>query len=57
MAGLQALRENNPEVPAVNANRLLLWMSARRQGSWSQFRAAVEELHIPDVFRRAKLTP
>jgi hypothetical protein len=24
---------------------LLLWLSARREGSWSQFRAAVEELH------------
>lgn len=30
----------------MSANTLLLWMSARRQGSWQQFRAAVEELHI-----------
>jgi hypothetical protein len=32
----------------VTANELLLWMSARGQGSWSQFRAAVEELHIAE---------
>lgn len=30
----------------MSANSLLLWMSARRHGSWAQFRAAVEELHI-----------
>ena len=30
----------------MSANALLLWMSARRQGSWQQFRAAVEELHV-----------
>lgn len=30
----------------MSANSLLLWMSARRQGSWAQFRAAVEELHV-----------
>lgn len=30
----------------MSANALLLWMSARREGSWQQFRAAVEELHI-----------
>jgi hypothetical protein len=33
---------------AVTTNELLLWMSARGQGSWSQFRAAVEELDIAD---------
>lgn len=27
-------------------NDLLIWMSARERGSWSQFRAAVEELHL-----------
>ncbi len=32
----------------MSANALLLWMSARRQGSWQQFRAAVEELHLGD---------
>lgn len=32
----------------MSANDLLLWMSARGQGSWSQFRAAVEELHIAE---------
>jgi hypothetical protein len=30
----------------MSANALLLWMSARRQGSWQQFRTAVEELHV-----------
>lgn len=30
----------------MSANFLLLWMSARRSGSWAQFRAAVEELHL-----------
>ena len=29
----------------MKANELLLWVSARRQGSWQQFRAAVEDLH------------
>lgn len=31
----------------MNPNALLLWMSARGEGSWQQFRAAVEELHLP----------
>ena len=30
---------------ALKANELLLWCSARREGSWRQFRAAVDELH------------
>jgi hypothetical protein len=33
----------------MSANKLLTWMSARGQGSWQQFRAAVEELHISDA--------
>jgi hypothetical protein len=28
------------------SNHLLLWLSARRAGSWQQFRGAVEELHL-----------
>ncbi len=32
----------------MSANELLLWMSARQQGSWQQFRTAVEELHMAD---------
>ena len=36
------------EESAVSANDLLLWMSARGKGSWSQFRAAVEELHMAE---------
>lgn len=29
----------------MKANEVLLWLSARREGSWQQFRAAVEELY------------
>lgn len=32
----------------MSANRLLLWMSARGSGSWQQYRAAAEELHVED---------
>lgn len=32
----------------MKANELLLWLSARREGSWQQFRGAVEELHSGD---------
>lgn len=32
----------------MKANELLLWLSARREGSWQQFRQAVEELHSID---------
>jgi hypothetical protein len=30
----------------VTLDHLLLWLSAKGAGSWPQFRAAVEELHI-----------
>jgi hypothetical protein len=33
----------------MKPNELLLWISSRRQGTWSQFRAAVEELHADDT--------
>lgn len=32
----------------MSPDSLLLWMSARREGSWQQFRTAVEELHVGD---------
>ncbi len=32
----------------MKPNELLLWLSARREGSWRQFRAAVEELYSAD---------
>jgi hypothetical protein len=32
----------------MSADKLLFWMSARSSGSWPQFRAAVEELHVAD---------
>jgi hypothetical protein len=31
----------------MSAEKLLLWMSARRAGTWQQFRSAVESLHLP----------
>jgi hypothetical protein len=33
----------------MNANALLYWMSARGQGSWQQFRTAVEELELNET--------
>ena len=32
----------------MNTNDLLLWLSAKGSGSWSRFRAAVDELQVPD---------
>ncbi|MGH8475781.1 MAG: hypothetical protein ACRERV_00430 [Methylococcales bacterium] len=32
----------------MKTNELLLWLSARREGSWQQFRQVVEELHTND---------
>lgn len=32
----------------MSAHDLLLWMSARRAGSWQQFRSAVEALHLAE---------
>lgn len=32
----------------MKANELLLWLSARKHGSWEQFKGAVESLHLPD---------
>jgi hypothetical protein len=36
------------EKSAVRANELLFWLSAKREGTWPQFRAAVEELRPDD---------
>jgi hypothetical protein len=33
----------------MKANELLLWLSARREGSWLQFRSAIEELHAEEA--------
>lgn len=46
MVSLQAACESPAEGCEVRANELLLWLSARRHGSWQQFRGAVEELHM-----------
>ena len=48
MAALSCHGEKASEEDAVRANELLLWLSARREGSWQQFRQAVEELHSSD---------
>jgi len=40
----------------MSADKLLFWMSARTSGSWQQFRAAVEELHLTDEDGEAGLT-
>lgn len=32
----------------MRVNELILWLSARVQGSWEQFKGAVEALHLPD---------
>jgi hypothetical protein len=36
----------------VKANELLLWLSARSEGSWRAFRTAVEELHLAEELER-----
>jgi len=46
MAVVQAAGTMYLEVAPVSLNDLLTWMSAQGSGSWSQFRAAVEELHV-----------
>lgn len=46
MALVQAPGTRHLESAQVSLNDLLTWMSARGSGSWSQFRAAVEELHV-----------
>ncbi len=46
MAVAQALGTEHLEITSLSLNDLLTWMSVRGSGSWSQFRAAVEELHV-----------
>ncbi len=46
MADVQAHGTTHLEIAPVSLNDLLTWMSARGRGSWSQFRAAVEEFHV-----------
>lgn len=36
------------ETAEMNANDLLIWLSAKGSGSWSRFRAAVDELYLSD---------
>lgn len=48
MAAILRRGKTSLQEDAMKANELLLWLSARRQGSWQQFRAAVEELNSDD---------
>jgi hypothetical protein len=48
LAGVPGCRTKSVEGVPVKANELLLWLSARKEGTWNQFRAAVESLHLPD---------
>jgi hypothetical protein len=43
------MRKGDQKAAPVRADSLLLWMSARGSGSWQQFRAAVEELHLAET--------
>jgi hypothetical protein len=46
---MEAIQENcaqHLEKRAMTPNELLLWLSARKQGSWPQFRGAVERLDL-----------
>ena len=38
----------------MTPNELLLWLSARKEGSWPQFRAAVEKLELEDQANEAE---
>lgn len=38
----------------MTADSLLIWMSARGQGSWHQYASAVEELHLPEEGEEAQ---
>ena len=40
----------------MNLDLLLLWLSAKGQGSWSQFRGAVEELCIEQEYDTPETT-
>ena len=41
----------------MTPNELLLWLSARKEGSWLQFRAAVETLELAERADEAKKMP
>jgi hypothetical protein len=49
MATLSCRGKTASEEFALRANELLLWFSARREGSWHQFRRAVDELHADEA--------
>jgi len=49
MARIPPCSEGDLGENSVKPNELLLWISARREGSWRAFRAAVEELHLAEA--------
>lgn len=57
MAKLSPGGKANLEGHALKANELLLWLSARREGSWRQFREAVEELCVAEDAEAASSEP
>ena len=48
MEALQAGRAQYLEIQEVSANDLLIWMSVRVEGSWPQFRSAVDGLNVEE---------
>ena len=56
MDGISPTGETDMETFAVKSNQLLIWMSARQEGSWAQFRGAVEELHVENPYEPADTT-
>lgn len=49
MGAVQKDRPEHPEGQTMTPNELLLWLSARKEGSWPQFRGAVETLDLVDA--------
>lgn len=48
MGAVQEGGAQSLETAAMNANDLLLWLSAKGSGNWTRYRAAVEELSLAD---------
>ena len=48
MERVQASSSANDTECTMSANTVLLWMSARQEGSWQQYRAAFERLYAEE---------
>src|ERR1039457_4465120 len=53
VAGIPPGGKGDLEENSVKADELLLWLSARGEGSWRTFRAAVEQLRLAEDLERA----